>query len=162
MTAVSRTAQFAKVHKVLKKYYKPAPVNGGRTVVEHLLFACCLEDAHHDAAEEAFAALVHTFFDWNEVRVTSISELSEVMACLPDPRAAANRIKRVLHAVFEATFNFDLEDRRKKNLGPTVEWLEKLDGTTRFTVAFVVQAAWADTPSPSTRARWPCSASSIW
>ena len=141
MSSPSRTAQFAKVHKVLKKYCKPASCNAGRTVIEHLLFACCLEDAHHDAAEEAFAALVHTFFDWNEVRVTSISELSEVMACLPDPRAAANRIKRVLHAVFEATFNFDLEDRRKKNLGPTVEWLEKLDGPTRFTVAYVVQAA---------------------
>ena len=80
---------------------------------------------------------MHTFFDWNEVRVTSISELSEVMACLPDPRAAANRVKRVLHAVFETTFNFDLEDLRKKNLGPTVKWLEKLDGTTRFTVAYV-------------------------
>ncbi len=45
MTAVSRTTQFAKVHKVLKKYYKPASANAGRTVVEHLLFACCLEDA---------------------------------------------------------------------------------------------------------------------
>ncbi len=107
MTAVSRTAQFAKVHKALKKHYKPAAPGAGRSVIEHLLFACCLEDAHHDAAEEGFAALVHTFFDWNEVRVTSISELSEVMACLPDPRAAANRIKRVLHAIFETTFNFD-------------------------------------------------------
>jgi endonuclease III len=141
MTAVSRTAQFAKLHKVLKKYYKPALAGSARTVVEHMLFACCLEDAHYDAAEEAFAALVHTFFDWNEVRVTSISELSEVMACLPDPRAAANRVKRVLHAVFEATFSFDLEDRRKKNLGPTVKWLEKLDGMTPFTVAYVIQAA---------------------
>jgi endonuclease III len=141
MTAVSRTAQFLKVHKVLKKYYKSPPMNSGRTVVEHLLFACCLEDAHHDAAEEAFAALVHTFFDWNEVRVTSISELAEVMASLPDPRTAANRIKRVLHAIFEATFNFDLEDRRKKNLGPTVEWLAKLDGASHFSVSYVVQAA---------------------
>jgi len=141
MNTPSRTAQFAKVHKVLKKHYKPSPANASRTVIEHLLFACCLEDAHRDAAEEAFAALVHTFFDWNEVRVTSISELSEVMACLPDPRAAANRIKRVLHAVFEATFAFDLEDRRKKNLGPTVEWLEKLDGTSRFIVAYTVQMA---------------------
>jgi endonuclease III len=143
MTAVSRTAQFAKVHKVLKKYYKPSPCNAKRTVIEHLLFACCLEEAHHDAAEEAFAGLVHTFFDWNEVRVTSISELSEVMACLPDSRAAANRIKRVLHAVFEATFNFDMESLRKKNLGPAVKWLEKLDGTTRFTVSYVIQAALA-------------------
>jgi endonuclease III len=141
MTAVSRTTQFAKVHKVLKKHYKPASPGAGRSVIEHLLFACCLEDAHHDAAEESFAALVHTFFDWNEVRVTSISELSEVMACLPDPRAAANRIKRVLHAIFEATFNFDLEDLKKKNLGPTVTWLDKLDGTTPFVVSYVVQAA---------------------
>lgn len=141
MTAPSRTAQFAKVHKVLKKHFKPAPSHDGRTVIEHLLFACCLEDTRHDAAEEAFAALVHTFFDWNEVRVTSISELSEVMASLPDSRAAANRVKRVLHAIFEATFNFDLEESRKKNLGPTVAWLKKLDGTTRFTVAYAVQAA---------------------
>jgi endonuclease-3 len=141
MTAVSRTTQFAKVLKVLKKHYKPAPGTADRAVIEHLVFACCLEDAHHDAAEEAFAALVHTFFDWNEVRVTSISELAEVMACLPDPRTAANRVKRVLHAVFENTFNFDLEDLRKKNLGPTVKWLEKLDGTSGFTVAYTVQAA---------------------
>jgi endonuclease III len=141
MTAVSRTAQFAKLYKILKKHYKPAAANTGRTVAEHLIFACCLEDARYEAAEEAFAALVHTFFDWNEVRVTSISELSEVMACLPDPRLAANRIKRVLHAIFEAQFNFDLEDKRKKNLGPTVKWLEGLDGTSRFSVAYVVQAA---------------------
>jgi hypothetical protein len=141
MNAVSRTAQFAKVHKILKKHCKSSVPSAGRTVIEHLLFACCLEGAHHDAAEEGFAALVHTFFDWNEVRVTSISELSEVMACLPDPRAAANRIKRVLHAVFEATFNFDLEELRKKNLGPTVTWFEKLDGTTPFVVSYVIQAA---------------------
>ena len=109
-------------------------------MIEHLLFACCLEDAHHDAAEEGFAGAGAYLFDWNEVRVTSISELAEVMACLPI-RAAANRVKRVLHAVFETTFNFDLEDLRKKNLGPTVNWLEKLDGTTPFTVAYAVQAA---------------------
>ena len=141
MTAVTRTAQFAKVYKILKKHYKPATANTGRTVTEHLIFACCLEDARYEAAEEAFAALVHTFFDWNEVRVTSISELSEVMSCLPDPRLAANRIKRVLHAVFEAQFNFDLEDKRKKNLGPTIKWLEGLDGTSRFSVAYAVQSA---------------------
>lgn len=141
MTSVSRSAQFAKVQKVLKKHYKAPPANPSRTVIEHMLFACCLENARHEAAEEAFAALVHTFFDWNEVRVTSISELSEVMVRLPDPREAANRIKRVLHGIFEATFNFDLEEIRKKSLGANVAWLEKLDGMTPFTVSYVVQAA---------------------
>jgi endonuclease III len=140
MTSVSRTAQFAKLHKVLKKCYKPAARAADRPVLEHLLFACCLEDAHYEAAEEAFAALVHTFFDWNEIRVTSIAELSEVAANLPDPRAAANRVKRILHSVFEANYSFDLEDLKKKNLGPTVKWLEKLDGATPFSAAYVVQA----------------------
>ena len=141
MPSASRTKQFAEVHKVLKRHYKPVKPDPERAVLEHLLLACCLEDAHYEPAEETFAALVHTFFDWNEIRVTSIRELTEVMAGLPDPRAAANRLKRVLQGVFEATYSFDLEDRRKKNLGPTVKWLKKIDGTTTFSVAYVVQSA---------------------
>jgi endonuclease III len=140
-SSVSRTTQFANLSKVLKKHYKPVAPDAQRTVLEHLVFACCLEDAHYDVAEEAFAALDHTFFDWNEVRVTTISELCEVMASLPDRPAAANRVKRVLQAVFEAIYSFDLEEMRKKNLGPTVKWLSDLDGTTEFVVAYVVQSA---------------------
>jgi hypothetical protein len=134
MASVSRTKQFADVHKVLKRHYKPVKPDGQRPVLEHLLFACCLEDAHYEPADEAFAALVHTFFDWNEVRVTSIRELGEAMRGLPDPQAAANRLKRVLQSVFE-------ESLRKKNLGPTIKWLRKGDGSTEFSVAYVVQSA---------------------
>jgi len=141
MASGSRTAEFTKLQKALKKHYKPTGPDPQRSVLEHLLFACVLEDAPHDLAEEAFAALVHTFFDWNEVRVTSVSELAEVMSRLPAPRAAATRLKCVLHSVFEAKFSFELEDLRKQNLGPAVKWLEKLDGTDDFIVAYVAQAA---------------------
>jgi len=141
MAALSRTAQFTRLHKILKKYYAPVAPDPSRTVLEHLLFASCLENAHYPAAEEAFAALVHTFFDFNEIRVSSVRELSEVLARLPDPPAAANRVKRVLQNVFEATYSFDLEGLRKLNLGPAVERLEEIEGTSRFTVAYVVQAA---------------------
>lgn len=140
-SSVSRTSQFNHVLKVLKKHYKPVAPDAQRSVLEHLVFACCLEDAPYDAAEEAFAALDHTFFDWNEVRVTTISELSEVMASLPDRPTAAHRVKRVLQSVFEAIYSFDLEEWRKKNLGPTVKWLGEQDGTTPFVVAYVVQSA---------------------
>jgi len=141
MAPVSRSAQFAHVYKVLKKHYKPVAPDPQRQVLEHLLLGCCLEDAHYAAADEAFAALVHNFFDWNEVRVTSIRELCEVTNSLPAPQAAAGRLKRVLQSIFEASYSFDLEELRKKNLGPTVKWLETLDGTTNFTVAYVIQAA---------------------
>jgi endonuclease-3 len=141
MASASRGKQFSELHRVLKKHYKPVKPEFQRPVLEHLLFACCLEDTHYEPAEETFAALVHTFFDWNEIRVTSIRELAEVAGSLPDPRAVANRLKRVLQSVFEETYSFDLEHLRKKNLGPTVKWLNKLDGTTGFSVAYVVQSA---------------------
>lgn len=141
MAASSRTAQFTRLHKILKKHYRLAPRVPERSVLEHLLFACCLEDAPVSAAEEAFAALAEAFFDWNEVRVSSVRELAEAMARLPDPPAAAHRVKRVLQHVFEDNYAFDLEDLHKKNLGPAVDSLKKIDGTTPFTVAYVVQAA---------------------
>ena len=141
MAAPSRTAQFSRLHKILKKAYAPVTPDPSRIVLEHLLFASCLENAHFAVAEEAFAALVHTFFDLNEIRVSSVRELAEVMAGLPDPPAAANRVKRVLQSVFEATYSFDLEGLRKQNLGPAIERLEKTEGTTKFSVAYVVQVA---------------------
>jgi len=141
MAGPSRTSQFSKVHKTLKKHYKPVVPDPERPVLEHLLLACCLENAHHPVAEESLAALVHTFFDWNEIRVSTIRELAEVMAALPDPPAAASRVKRVLQHVFEDGYSFDLEELRKSNLGPAVERLNKLDGTTAFSVAYVVQSA---------------------
>lgn len=140
MSTPSRSAQFAKVHKVLKKYYQPVPANADRPVLEHLLFGCCLENAAYAKAEEAYAALTHTFFDWNEIRVTTVKELSEVLAALPDPVAAATRVKRALQYVFESTYSFELEDLRKKNIGVAVEWLEKITAITRFVVAYVVQS----------------------
>jgi hypothetical protein len=141
MAAPSRTAQFTRLHKILKKHYTPTLPDPGRSLLENLLFASCLENAHAAAAEEAFAALVHNFFDLNEVRVSSVRELAEVMASLPDPQAAATRVKRVLQSVFEATYSFDLEGLKKMNQGPAVEKLEKIDGATKFSVAYVIQAS---------------------
>jgi len=141
MATSNRSAQFTKLHKVLKKHYQPVASDLERPVLEQFLFACCLENAHYDKAEEAHAALEHTFFDLNEVRVTTISELAEVLAGLPDPRAAGNRVKRILQGVFEEFYAFDLEDLRKKNLGPTVKWLSELDGASKFSVSYVVQSS---------------------
>ena len=44
MGSTSRASQFSKLHKVLAKHYQPVPVPE-RPVLEHLLFACCLENA---------------------------------------------------------------------------------------------------------------------
>jgi len=142
MASTSRTAQFTRLHKILKKYSYPLVTpDPNRPVMEHLLFATCLENAHYDVAEQAFAGLVHNFFDWNEIRVSTVRELSEVLSGLPDPPSASHRLKRILQSTFESTYSFDLEELRKQNLGTAVERLRKIDGTTKFSIAYVVQSA---------------------
>ncbi len=87
-----------------------------------------LEDAKFEAADEAFARLQQTYFDWNEVRVTTVAELAEVLGSLPNPSAAATRIKRSLQALFEHRYSFDLDELRKANLGKTVTDMEAWHG----------------------------------
>lgn len=141
MTGSNRGAILTKVHKVLKKHYKPAVPPAERNVLEHLLYACCLENARVEAADEAFAKLKELFFDWNEVRVTTTTELAEVMTSIPDAPAAATRIKKSLQSVFEASYTFDLDPMQKQNLGKAEKDLEKIAGSSSFVRAYVVQHA---------------------
>ncbi len=142
MASSNRSTKISKIHKVLKSAgYQPVVPDPRRTVLEQFLFAACLENAKFDAAEQAFAALGHNFFDWNEVRVTTVRELAEEMACLPSPAEAAERVKLILQSVFETRYAFDLEELRKENLGPATERLRKIRGSSPFTVSYVVQAA---------------------
>ena len=141
MTNTNRTAQLTKVHRVLKKHYKAVVPPADRTALEHLLYACCLENARYEAADEAFARLKEMYFDWNEIRVTTVSELAEVMAGIPDSAGAGQRIKKALQSVFEAGYSFDIEVLRKQNLGKAEKDLEKIQGASPFVRAYVAQNA---------------------
>lgn len=138
MSIPNRATVLTKLHRVLKKHYKPVvPVE--RPLLDHLLYACCLETANYDAADQAFACLQEAYFDWNEVRVTTVSELSEVMRCLPNPSAAASRLKRTLQSVFESYYAFELEALKKENIGQAVKKIQQLDGITPYAVAYATQ-----------------------
>lgn len=139
MANPNRMALLTKMHKVLKKHYKPVAIPD-RPVLEHLLYACCLENAPYEQADKAFAAVSTSFFDWNEVRVSTVKELAEVMSMLPAAAAAAANLKRVLQGVFESTYSFELEPLKKQNLGQAQQRLKKLEGATPFTIAYLTQA----------------------
>ena len=142
MAISSRAAIYNKIYKIIKRHFKPVPPVNDRSVLDHMLYACCLENAHFPKADEAFDKVMKSFYDLNEVRVTSVMELSEVMSGLPDPAAAATRLKNSLQCVFESRYSFDLEVLRKQNIGKAVKLLEKY-GLTPFSVAYVTQHALA-------------------
>lgn len=138
MSVPNRAATITHLSKVLAKHYKSV-VTVERPLLEQLLFACFLEDSKPEVAEECFARLQQSFFDWNEVRVTTVRELTELMKGLTDPTRTATHLKQTLHSVFEALYSFDLEPLKKQNLGVAVKQLQQFRGTTPFTVSYVVQ-----------------------
>ncbi len=141
MTTSNRAALLNKSHRVLKRSYKHTALRGEQPLLESLLFACCLENTRHDVAQEAFATVRAAFFDWNEIRVSTVKELAEVMHVLPEASAAAARLKGILQSVFESDYSFDLEHLKKQNIGAAVKKLQKLPGTTPFVVAYGTQTA---------------------
>jgi hypothetical protein len=110
-------------------------------LLEHLVFACCAENSTFEAADKVFQSLVSDYYDWNEVRVSTVRELADVCKPLNDPSEAATRIKRVLQSVFETHYSFDLEPLKKQNIGVAVKTLEKYNGSSPFVVAWVTQQA---------------------
>ena len=76
MSASNRASLIGKLHTALKKHYKPLPAQPTRPLLEHVLYASLLEDAPADLADEGMAKCEQEFFDWNEVRVTTVTELS--------------------------------------------------------------------------------------
>ena len=139
-SATHRADKINKLFKVARKYYQPVEPPSNRTVIEHLLYSCCLENATFELADEVFARLQEEYFDWNEVRVTTTAELAEVMKKLPDATEASNRIRKTLHGLFEAHYSFDVEFLRKENLGKAIEQIEKYRGVSPFCVAYVSQS----------------------
>src|SRR5438105_3141359 len=151
MANPNRTALLNKTHRVLKQHYKPVPIPDNRPLLEHMLYACCLENAPYETANRIYEHLSKSFFDWNEVRVSTLSELSEAMHSLPDPLSAASNLKRVLQGVFESTYSFELETLKKQNISQAIKHLEKLGGTTPFILAYITQASLAGHAIPLDR-----------
>lgn len=142
MATPSRSALIGRTLKVLRKHYKPAPAPPkDRTLLEHLLFACLVEDSPNDSAEQVFATLKHDYFGWNEVRVSTIRELSDALKPLVNPPESAARLKQSLHSVFESVYEFDIESLKKQNIGQAAKHLQKFKGSTPFAVAYVTQHA---------------------
>jgi len=139
MTAKNRPELIGKLHIELKKHFKAAPPSPGRPLMEHVLYASLLEDTPADLADEGFAKCEQEFFDWNEVRVTTVTELAEVLSRLPSANAAAMRLKKNLQSIFETFYNFDIDHLKKENLGKAVAKFEAMPGISPFVLSYLVQ-----------------------
>jgi len=134
--------------RVLNQLFATAPKNAAvleeaRPVLEEFIYGLCREDATSEEADRAYRALCEHFFDWNEVRVSSVRELEEAFAGLSGAEARAQRLILFLQEVFEANFSFNLEELQKKTGGlkQAAKGLSRYKATNEYVSAWVMQRA---------------------
>lgn len=130
-----------KLVALLKKRYPSPPPHEERPVLQTLLYAICLEDASVEQAEVAFEKLLHAFHDLNELRVSSITELSSIFDGMVSADWRAHRVRNVLHYVFEKNFEFEFENLRRKTLELAAKQLLKIRDLSPFDRNYTLQLA---------------------
>lgn len=133
----NRQQLVAKLHKALRATYKPVDPDTQPPLLDQVLYACCLENTAYEVAQRAYKRLGETYFDLNEVRVTTVAELAETLHDLPDPARAALALRRVLQGVFESTYSFSLDNAKKHSITHGMKTLEHIHGIPPFVVAFI-------------------------
>src|SRR5262245_21140291 len=126
----------------LKRRYDPSEPEP-RPVLEQLLYAILREGSTRELADQSYKRLQERFFDWNEIRVSSVREIEEVISDLPGAEMRAQRLISLLQEVFETTFSFDLETLHKKGLKQAAKQLSRYEAVkgNDYAVAWVMQRA---------------------
>jgi endonuclease-3 len=144
MATQSKSQFLTDVHTLLKRRYKPKPEQstGRLTVLESVVYGICHEDVTREQANQALSRFKDEFFDWNEVRVSPISEVQEALADIPDPVGRAQRIRRFLRQLFEKTYGFTLDPLTKKPLKEALKTLQSYEVfSSDYVTATVIQQA---------------------
>jgi len=108
-------------------------------VADELVRAALLRYAPHDVAVPALRRLRAATVDLNELRVTPVDELVELLGDgFPQAREAAETVCRLLTAVFNRCHKLDLGFIRSMPRRQAQEYLQKLDGADAFITAMVL------------------------
>ncbi len=133
--ASDRSKVCQQIVTILKKEYGSRAPSYEYNVLDTLLFSICLENSNASDAEKALQRLKDDFYDYNELRVSSITEIQNAFVDMSDPEWRAMRVREVLQFVFESGYTFDLEDLKKKTMDSAEKHLKKIKSLTPFSIA---------------------------
>ena len=123
----------------LDKFYGKSHSELPSAVLDAMLISVCLEDSTWDAAKAAYDLLLASYFDLNEIRVSSTAELSKTLASLENADWKGLRIRAILRHVFESSYSFDFEKLRRQTPELTLKTLKKINELSPFVREFALQ-----------------------
>jgi endonuclease-3 len=154
-TTVNKQKLLNQLLGVVKKGAADEPEAKG--VLEQLIFGLCRENATLDQAEQVYQNLRTRFFDWNEIRVSSVREVEEAFEDTPEAEAKAQRLISFLQEVFELTYSFDLDKLQKEGLKQAARKLARYQATDDYVCAWVIQRSLGGHAIPLDPAMLRCS-----
>jgi endonuclease III len=128
-----------KVYALLRKKYQPPERREQLPVLEQLVLAVLCDGATTARADAVFRRLKESYYDWNEVRVSAVTELQDYLTDLPDPEQKAMRIKSCLKYIFETTYTFDIDHFRKLPKKEVIKKLAKMPAASPYLIARVIR-----------------------
>jgi len=141
LKAADKQTILKKLVSEMKKRYGGSIPKQNRSTFETLLFAICLEDSNQKSAEEAYGRLLDGFFDLNEIRVSSVSEIEQILGEVEQSAWKAMRIREALQFIFEKHYAFDLEPLKRKTQEQAQKELIQFPHQTSFIRGYVIQHA---------------------
>lgn len=128
-----------KLTTILQKEYGKSVPKFKQPVLETMLFAVCLEDNDWEAAEAGYEKLLKSYYDLNEIRVSSVTEIERTLSALEKADWKGLRIRSILRFVFESTYTFEFEKLAKLTVESAQKRLKKIDFLSPFVTNFTLQ-----------------------
>ncbi len=126
-----------KLYRGLKRTHSKVEKTTYEDPVEALICGIIHERMNESAAHKAIREIRAAFVDWNDLRVSRVEEIVEVLGGdTASSRSTALALTSVLRDVFDEYHRISLQPLLKLGKRPAKQGIEKLEGVSRFVVNY--------------------------
>ncbi|MHC4425362.1 MAG: hypothetical protein ACYSYV_04600 [Planctomycetota bacterium] len=125
------------LYRTLRRKYPKVQEVRHEEVADAIVRAIISAELNERATDSAIKRFADYFVDWNDLRVSRVEEIVEVLGKdTPATRDIASTIVRVLNGIFGQYHKVSLDALKTIGKRPAKQALEKIDGTSRFVVDY--------------------------
>lgn len=126
-----------KLYRGLKRAHPKVEKISYDDPIEALIYGIVSERISEAATQRAMKGFRDTFVDWNDLRVSRVEEIVEVLhEDTAASRATAFALTTALRAVFDEYHTLSLQNLKKIGKRPAKQALESLDGMDAYVVGY--------------------------
>jgi len=128
-----------RLRTLLAKHYKmPDPPEPKDSRLDQIVMTVLWQDVPPARAGAAYVHLTEEFVDWNELRVTVTSEVSQILESCGLPGRKGAILKRILSRAIEALFSFNFDPLAELPREELRDWFLRIEGVPHHVAAYIL------------------------